>query len=162
MSKIYRSSRDKKLFGLCGGLAEAMGVDATLIRILLIVLAVFSGGTVIPIYILAAFVVPKAPYNGGFNGHGFGHGHNGPYYDNGYGQQQQGFNGYNNPPYGGSGANNGPYGNPSGNRQYGAGSSSSSNSSQFDSMMEDLERKALRKEVEELKAKLAKYEKGDF
>ncbi|GMK39448.1 hypothetical protein PCCS19_25020 [Paenibacillus sp. CCS19] len=161
MSKVYRSSRDKKLFGLCGGLAEAMGVDATLIRILLIVLAVFSGGTVIPIYILAAFVVPKAPYYGGFNGPGgYGHGHNGPYYDHGYGHQQhQGYNnGYNNPPYGGSNPNNGPYGNPSGNRQYGAGN----NASQFDSMMEDLERKALRKEVEELKAKLAKYEKGDF
>ncbi|MBD3917142.1 PspC domain-containing protein [Paenibacillus sp. PR3] len=160
MSKMYRSSRDKKLFGLCGGLAEAMGVDATLIRILLIVLAVFSGGTVIPIYILAAFVVPKAPYYGGFNGNGFGPGPNGPYYDHGYGQQHhQGYNnGYNNPPYGGAGANNGPYGNPSGNRQYNAGN----NANQFDSMMEDLERKALRKEVEELKSKLAKYEKGDF
>jgi hypothetical protein len=135
-----------------------MGVDATLIRILLIVLAVFSGGTVIPIYILAAFVVPKAPHYGGFNGHGYGHGHNGPYYDHGYGQQNQGYNGYNNPPYGGSSANNGSYGSPSGNRQYSGGS----NSNQFDSMMEDLERKALRKEVEELKAKLAKYEKGDF
>ena len=30
MNKIYRSRTDKKLFGLCGGLAEAMNVDATL------------------------------------------------------------------------------------------------------------------------------------
>jgi len=138
-----------------------MGVDATLIRILLIVLAVFSGGTVIPIYILAAFVVPKAPYYGGFNGPGGygGPGPNGPYYDNGYGHQQhQGYNnGYNNPPYGGAGVNNGSYGSPAGNRQF-----NGNNANQFDSMMEDLERKALRKEVEELKAKLAKYEKGDF
>ena len=35
MKKLYRSRRDKKLFGLCGGLAEMLNVDATLLRILL-------------------------------------------------------------------------------------------------------------------------------
>jgi phage shock protein PspC (stress-responsive transcriptional regulator) len=162
---MYRSSRDKKLFGLCGGLAEWMGVDATLIRILMIVLAVFSGGTIIPIYILAAFVVPKDPYytnpNYGYGGYGYGQG-NRPF-DGGYGQAggSQGHNGFNNGPhYGGPGQQaGGPYTNPPQQPPFG---SSKPASSQLDSMMEDLERKALRKELDELKAKLAKYEKGEF
>jgi len=163
MSKMYRSARDKKLFGLCGGLAEWMGVDATLIRILMIVLAVFSGGTIIPIYILAAFVVPKDPYYGNSNfGYG-GYGQGDRHFDGGYGQASgpSGYNGYNNgPQYGGPGHQaGGPYTNSPQQPPYG---SSKPASSQLDSMMEDLERKALRKELDELKAKLAKYEKGEF
>ena len=46
MKKLYRSRRDKKLFGLCGGLAEMLNVDATLLRILLIVITVFSSGAI--------------------------------------------------------------------------------------------------------------------
>jgi len=162
MTKLYRSMRDKKLFGLCGGLAEWMGVDATLIRILMIVLAVFSGGAIIPIYILAAFVIPKDPYYGPqhnhYGGYGYGQGHRPPH-NGSYGQpQHNGYNGFNQPPYGGSGGN---YTSPP-NPQYGSGNVSQPSTSQFDSMMEDLERKALRKELEELKAKLAKYEKGEF
>ncbi|GFN33346.1 PspC domain-containing protein [Paenibacillus xylaniclasticus] len=164
MSKMYRSSRDKKLFGLCGGLAEWMGVDATLIRILMIVLAVFSGGTIIPIYILAAFVVPKDPYYGnpnyGYGGYGYGGQGNRPY-DGSFGQAggPQGYNGYNNGPHYGTGQYaGGPYTTPPQQPSY----SSKPVSSQLDSVLDDLERKALRKEIEELKAKLAKYEKGEF
>ncbi|MWC31001.1 PspC domain-containing protein [Paenibacillus sp. MMS18-CY102] len=165
MSKMYRSYRDKKLFGLCGGLAEWMGVDATLIRILMIVLAVFSGGVVIPIYILAAFVVPRDPYYGNpnynpYGGYGNNQGQgNRNFYGNGFGQQP-GNNGFNGAPFGGPNGHQagGPYSNPPQQPPYG----STPPSSQLDSMMEDLERKALRKELDELKAKLAKYEKGEF
>ncbi|OMF38921.1 hypothetical protein BK133_01420 [Paenibacillus sp. FSL H8-0548] len=152
MKKLYRSSRDKKLFGLCGGLAEMLNVDATLVRILLIVVTIFTSGAVILIYIIAGLVVPKEPqnpYNYGPNGHGNGYGGG---YNPGFGQQAQTqFGGpYKNPPQSpGSWNSTGPAPQP------GA-------STQFDSMMDDLEKKALRREIEELKAKLAKYEKGDF
>lgn len=59
MRKLYRSTRDRKLFGVCGGLADYLGVDATLLRILLIVVAVFSAGSVIVVYIIAYFVIPE-------------------------------------------------------------------------------------------------------
>ena len=61
MSKLYRSRRDKKVTGLCGGLAEAMNVDATLLRLLVVITTIFTGGTVIFIYFVAAIVIPKEP-----------------------------------------------------------------------------------------------------
>ena len=43
--KLYRSLTDKKLFGVCGGLAEYFDMDATVMRILFLVAAfVFGGG----------------------------------------------------------------------------------------------------------------------
>ncbi|MGO4695207.1 PspC domain-containing protein [Paenibacillus sp. 2TAB26] len=156
LKKLYRSSRDKKLFGLCGGLAEMLNVDATLLRILLIVVTIFTSGAVILIYIIAGLVVPKEPpVYSGFGPNGFGNG-NGNGYGGGY---NPGFDQHTNSPFGG------PYKNPPqapGSWSAPAPSSQPTTSSQFDSMMDDLEKKALRREIEELKAKIAKYEKGDF
>ena len=58
MNRLYRSARDKKLFGVCGGIAEATGIDSTLIRIVLVITTFFSGGAPIPIYLIAAMVMP--------------------------------------------------------------------------------------------------------
>ncbi|WP_274649160.1 PspC domain-containing protein [Paenibacillus humicola] len=162
MRKLYRSRHDKKLFGLCGGIAEMLNVDATLLRILLIVLTIFTSGFVIVIYILAGLVVPKEPniYDG-FGSGGFGHGGG---YPGGYGG---GWNGG----YGGQGGQGGfgqgqsynpggPYTNTP--PPAAGGSAGRQTASNLDAMMEDLEKKALRREIEELKAKLAKHEKGDF
>lgn len=158
MKKLYRSRRDKKLFGLCGGLAEMLNVDATLLRILLIVITVFSSGALILVYILAGLVVPKesnpfggfGPGTGGYNPNGFGPG---------------GYNGGNQ--YGAhSGTGYGsPYTNPPGQGGAAGGANwqqPASSASNIDAMMDDLEKKALRKEIEELRAKLAKHEKGEF
>lgn len=152
LKKLYRSSRDKKLFGLCGGLAEMLNVDATLMRILLIIVTIISGGAVILIYILAALVVPKEPpIYPNFGSTGYGNGYGGGY-NPGYGQQAH-------PPFGG------PYKNPPqapGSWSNPGPAAQHATSAQFDSMMDDLEKKALRREIEELKAKIAKYEKGDL
>lgn len=164
LKKLYRSRRDKKLFGLCGGLAEMINVDATLIRILLIVVTIFTSGFAIPVYIIAGLIVPKEPNF--YNGHGFGPGGFGGY-GGGYGGQ--GGNGYGGGYNGGQGGYGPSYGGPYKNPPQGQWDSYSqprpgqqSTSSQFDSMMDDLEKKALRKEIEELRAKLAKYEKGEI
>ncbi|CAM4380362.1 PspC domain-containing protein [Paenibacillus alkaliterrae] len=150
MRKLYRSSRDKKLFGLCGGLAEMLNVDATLLRILLIVVTIFTSGAVILIYIIAGLVVPKEPpLYSNFGPNGFGNGYGGGY-NPGCGQQSQ---------FGG------PYKNaPQAPGAWGSAQPEAAHttSTQFDSMMDDLEKKALRREIEELKAKIAKYEKGDL
>ncbi len=155
MRKLYRSTRDRKLFGVCGGLAEYLGVDATLLRILLIVVAVFSAGSVIIVYIIAGFVIPREPqYGGGFGANPFDQGWRGPE------QQQYGTQGWN----------------PSSNYP-GASSSHSAASAHrpgptvstppvtgrpsqgIDAMMEDIEKKSMQREIEELKARITKFEK---
>lgn len=57
--KLYRSSTDSKIFGVCGGLGEYFGIDSTIIRILFIVGAFLSSGIVVIGYIIMAIVVPK-------------------------------------------------------------------------------------------------------
>lgn len=53
-----RSSADKKLFGVCGGLARYFGIDSSLIRMLYVVLCLASFGAGFILYILIALVVP--------------------------------------------------------------------------------------------------------
>lgn len=62
--KLYRSSNDKMLCGVLGGLAEYLNVDATLIRLLYAALSVFSAGFPgIVLYIICAIVIPEAPFD---------------------------------------------------------------------------------------------------
>ena len=57
--KLYRSFTDKKLAGVCGGLAEYLGMDSTIIR-LIWALLIFSGVGLVA-YIVAALVIPNPP-----------------------------------------------------------------------------------------------------
>jgi len=61
MNKLYRSRTDSKLTGLCGGIAEWLGMDASILRIVLIVAAFFTCGSLLFVYLLASLVIPKAP-----------------------------------------------------------------------------------------------------
>ena len=57
--RLERSSTDKMLGGVCGGLAEYFGIDATLTRIIAAALIIFTG--VGPIaYILAWILMPAS------------------------------------------------------------------------------------------------------
>jgi phage shock protein C len=55
--KLYRSRSQRMLAGVCGGLAEYFNVDATLIRVLFLILAV-GGGTGLVIYVVMWLIVP--------------------------------------------------------------------------------------------------------
>jgi phage shock protein C len=57
--KLYRSQNQRMIAGVCGGLAEYFNVDATLMRVLFLLLAVF-GGSGIVIYIVMWIIVPDA------------------------------------------------------------------------------------------------------
>ena len=57
--KLYRSQNQRMLAGVCGGLAEYFNVDATLIRVLFLILAVF-GGSGLVIYVVMWLIVPDA------------------------------------------------------------------------------------------------------
>lgn len=55
-NRLYRSSTERMIFGVCGGLAKYLGIDPTIIRIIFILLA-FSGVGILA-YIIMAFIVP--------------------------------------------------------------------------------------------------------
>jgi phage shock protein C len=61
--RLMRSATDSKIAGVCGGLAEYLGVDSTIVRLFWAVLAVVPGGIVggIIAYLVAWVIMPKAP-----------------------------------------------------------------------------------------------------
>lgn len=154
MRKLYRSSRDRKLFGVCGGLADYLGVDTTLLRILLIVVAVFSGGAVILVYIIAGFVIPREDHIGYGPGPWPGASAERPYYGWPQGNQHQ-------PQWPGAGGVP-PTPPPQQHRpapQAPQASAAPANHG-LDAMMEDIEKKALKREIEELRAKINQIERS--
>lgn len=60
MKRLYKSRYDRKLSGVCGGIAEYFNVDSTLIRLAWAVLVCFCGTGVLA-YILAALILPDSP-----------------------------------------------------------------------------------------------------
>ncbi|MBQ2888255.1 MAG: PspC domain-containing protein [Firmicutes bacterium] len=57
--KLYRSRRDSKLFGVCGGIAEYFDTDSTVVRLIAIILLFASFGWAVLIYLAAAFIMPR-------------------------------------------------------------------------------------------------------
>jgi phage shock protein C len=68
--KTLRRSRDQRMLsGVCGGLAEYLNVDATLVRLGVVALTIFTGGTGVIAYVIGWVVMPDTPalqnhYNG--------------------------------------------------------------------------------------------------
>ena len=58
--KLYRASIDKKICGVCGGIAHYFGVDSTLVRLITVVLF-FAGGLSLWVYIIAALIMTETP-----------------------------------------------------------------------------------------------------
>jgi phage shock protein C len=58
MKRIYRSSTEKKIAGVCGGMGEYFDVDPVIFR-LAFLFAFFLFGTGILIYIIAWIAIPK-------------------------------------------------------------------------------------------------------
>lgn len=56
--RLYRSEQDRLLTGLSGGMADYFDVDPTLMRLLWVLLAIFTGGVAIIIYFVMVVVVP--------------------------------------------------------------------------------------------------------
>jgi len=62
MKKYYRSTKDKKIAGLCGGFAEMVDADPTLIRLAVVFIAFITGFLpVIITYLVAWWIVPLNP-----------------------------------------------------------------------------------------------------
>ena len=56
--QLTLSSTDKKIAGVCGGIAEYFGIDPTLVRLIAVVLALL-GGSGLLIYVVAWMIMPK-------------------------------------------------------------------------------------------------------
>lgn len=58
--RLYRSRTERKISGVCGGLAEYFSADPTVVRVLFLAAALLWGGGFV-LYLIMAFVVPEAP-----------------------------------------------------------------------------------------------------
>ncbi|HIY05016.1 MAG TPA: PspC domain-containing protein [Candidatus Anaerotignum merdipullorum] len=59
MKKLYRSKTDVKISGVCGGIAEYFHIDATLIRLLWVLVSLFTGVFIgLLVYVVCVFVIP--------------------------------------------------------------------------------------------------------
>lgn len=58
--KLYKSNTDKKLCGVCAGIAEYCGIDSTVIRLIWVLGTLFIGAGLLA-YIIAAIVMPNKP-----------------------------------------------------------------------------------------------------
>ncbi len=56
--RLYKSTTDKKLCGVCGGIAEYFDLDPTVIRLAWVVFTLFGGSGILA-YIIAAIVMPS-------------------------------------------------------------------------------------------------------
>ena len=58
MKKLYRSKSNQMICGVCGGLSDYLGIDATIIRLIWAIFGIFAG-TGIVFYIIAAIIMPS-------------------------------------------------------------------------------------------------------
>ena len=58
--RLHRSSTNHMIFGVCGGLAEYFDVDATLVRLIFVVLTLASGWGVLAYIVLAIIMPPES------------------------------------------------------------------------------------------------------
>ena len=58
--RLTRRSNDRMIAGVCSGVADYLGLDVTLVRLLTVVAAIFSVGTVAIAYIAAWILMPEA------------------------------------------------------------------------------------------------------
>jgi phage shock protein C len=62
--RLYRSRDEKMIGGVCGGLAQYLDVDPTLIRVLWVVVTVMGAGTGLLAYLILWVLIPQEPVGG--------------------------------------------------------------------------------------------------
>lgn len=62
MKKLFRSKTDRKISGVCGGIAAYFNIDSTTVRVIWAIVSIIS--TTIPgilIYVVCSFLIPEEP-----------------------------------------------------------------------------------------------------
>ncbi|WP_069130886.1 PspC domain-containing protein [Rhodohalobacter halophilus] len=57
-AKLRKSRTDKMIAGVCGGIAEYLGWDSTIVRIIFLILVFSSVGTMVLFYFILALIMP--------------------------------------------------------------------------------------------------------
>lgn len=58
MNKLMRSSKDKVISGVCGGIGEYFDIDSTIVRLIFIIFIFMSFGTAVLVYFVSALIMP--------------------------------------------------------------------------------------------------------
>jgi phage shock protein PspC (stress-responsive transcriptional regulator) len=58
--KLHRSKKNRKIAGVCGGIAEYFDIDPIIVRLITLILVLSAGGGLIA-YIIAWIVIPEEP-----------------------------------------------------------------------------------------------------
>lgn len=66
--KLTKSATDKKLGGICGGIAQYFDIDSTIVRLIWVVFTLMGGAGLLA-YVIAALIIPEA---GSYNDFGSG------------------------------------------------------------------------------------------
>jgi len=62
MKRLYRSKKDRMLYGVCGGIAEYFNIDPTLIRLLWVIFSLLGAVvTGILAYVICCIIIPENP-----------------------------------------------------------------------------------------------------
>ena len=61
--RLFRSTVDRQIGGVCGGLAEYFRVDPTIVRLVAVILAIYPGAVIFGVlaYVIAWAVIPLPP-----------------------------------------------------------------------------------------------------
>jgi phage shock protein PspC (stress-responsive transcriptional regulator) len=61
--RLLRSTTDRKIGGVCGGLAGYFGVDSTVMRLVAVILTIYPGAVICGVlaYVIGWLVIPSAP-----------------------------------------------------------------------------------------------------
>ncbi|WP_067727113.1 PspC domain-containing protein [Oceanobacillus damuensis] len=59
MKRLYRSTSNKMVSGVLGGLGEYFNVDATILRLIFVILLIPSFMSFALVYLVAAVIIPK-------------------------------------------------------------------------------------------------------
>ena len=58
MKRLYKSSKDRMICGVCGGIAEYLNIDPSILRVLWVLFAC-AGGSGLIAYIIIAIILPE-------------------------------------------------------------------------------------------------------
>ncbi len=70
MKRLYRSGKEKIIAGVCGGIAEYLGIDPTIVRLVWILFSLVGGAGIL-FYLIAWLVIPRNPQHKWWKGQKF-------------------------------------------------------------------------------------------
>ena len=59
MQKLYKNRSNGIFLGVCSGLSQSLGIDVTILRLLVIFGTIFTGSLIFWIYLLLGFILPN-------------------------------------------------------------------------------------------------------